>query len=341
MSEPPSTAADRQRSRRPLLWTAAAIAVVVAAAFPTDAAGTARFVLTGFLSVGPLVLLGAVLSAWVVASGTGLRLSRGFARNPGVAILTASAIGAVTPVCGVTVLPLMTGLLGAGVPLAPVMAFWLSSPVTDPAMMATTVALLGVEMAAAKSVAAFLIGLLGGGAVALIARRSWVRSPLRPAIRLPSGDCLPCAAGDAVVWDIWSVPDRRQRFLAELAAMARLIALCLTPAFAAEFLLQRWLEPNALAVYVGGDSAWAIPLAVFIGAPAYLDGYAALPLTRGLMDHGMSPGAALAFLVSGSVVSIWGAMAIAPVLRVRPFLLYLALAIAGSLASGYVYDLLA
>jgi uncharacterized membrane protein YraQ (UPF0718 family) len=69
-----------------------------------------------------------------------------------------------------------------------------------------------------------------------------------------------------------------------------------------------------------------------------LDGYAALPLTRGLIDHGMSPGAALAFLVSGSVVSIWGAIAIFPVLRMKPFLLYLFLATIGSLSVGWLYD---
>jgi uncharacterized membrane protein YraQ (UPF0718 family) len=75
-----------------------------------------------------------------------------------------------------------------------------------------------------------------------------------------------------------------------------------------------------------------------VGSPAYLDGYAALPLTRGLIDHGMSPGAAMAFLVSASVVSIWGAIAIFPVLRARLFLLYLLLAIIGSMASGWIYD---
>jgi len=82
-------------------------------------------------------------------------------------------------------------------------------------------------------------------------------------------------------------------------------------------------------------------VAVFVGAPAYLDGYAALPLTRSLIDHGMSPGAAMAFLISGGVVSIWGAMAIFPVLKIRPFLLYMGLALAGSLASGWLFDWLA
>ena len=80
-------------------------------------------------------------------------------------------------------------------------------------------------------------------------------------------------------------------------------------------------------------------IAVMVGAPAYLDGYAALPLTRGLIDHGMSQGAAMAFLVSGGVVSIWGAMAIFPVLRVKPFLLYLGFAIVGSMASGWIFEM--
>lgn len=98
------------------------------------------------------------------------------------------------------------------------------------------------------------------------------------------------------------------------------------------------LTPETLTAYVGKDAWWAIPFAVFVGAPAYIDGYAALPLTRGLIDHGMSQGAAMAFLVSGGVVSIWGALAILPVLRAKPFVLYLAMAISGSLLAGYLFE---
>lgn len=52
----------------------------------------------------------------------------------------------------------------------------------------------------------------------------------------------------------------------------------------------------------------------------------------------MSSGAAMAFLVSSGVVSIWSAMAIAPVLKLKPFLLYLGLAVVGSLAAGYLFE---
>ena len=52
----------------------------------------------------------------------------------------------------------------------------------------------------------------------------------------------------------------------------------------------------------------------------------------------MSPGAGMAFLVAGGVASIWGAMAIFPVLRLKPFLLYLGLAGSGSMISGWLFD---
>ena len=129
------------------------------------------------------------------------------------------------------------------------------------------------------------------------------------------------------------------QFNRELWAMTKLIVICLGLAFAAEYQMQVHLQPLAFAEYLGKESAWAVPLAVLVGSPAYLDGYAALPLTRALIDHGMSQGAALAFLVSGSIVSIWGAIAIFPVLRVKPFLLYLLLAATGSLCAGWLYDL--
>lgn len=89
----------------------------------------------------------------------------------------------------------------------------------------------------------------------------------------------------------------------------------MVPAFAAEYALNAALTPDSLAAYLGEDQWWSIPAAVVVGAPAYIDGYAALPLARALIDKGMSEGAAMAFLISGGVVCIWGAMAISPVLK--------------------------
>lgn len=326
------------------VYTLLGAALLVAVLWqPSLALQTVAFVAVGMIHVAPLVVPGILLAAWITASGAGDRVAAVFQGRTIQTVVAATVVGALLPVCGVTVLPLMAGLLAAGVPLAPVMAFWLASPITGPAMLSATAATLGWEFAIGKAVAAIGLGLFGGAVTALFARQEWALSPLRSNRIVGSlgKDCSACSDGNAFDPRIWRSAERRARFLRDSWSVARLIVIVLIPAFAAEHLLNTFLEPNAVAGYVGQDNALAVPIAVFVGGPAYIDGYAALPLTRAFIEHGMSAGAAMAFLVSGGVVSIWGAMAIFPVLRLKPFMLYLILAAIGSMLSGWAFEALA
>jgi uncharacterized membrane protein YraQ (UPF0718 family) len=315
-----------------ILATAAAVA-----SWPAKSQEALRFVIESFVDVAPTIAFGIILSAWVAASGAGSATARLFKGRPVTVIVAAAAIGTVTPVCGVTVLPLMTGLLASGVPLAPIMSFWLSSPVTDPGLFAATWAVLGPAYAIGKTVAAFALGVFAGAGTAVFSATDMVRKPLRSVRHVDYGQCAPAPA-TGFAFRIWREPARMRTFRAELLWMTKLVAVCLSLAFAAEYLLRDLLPPDVLADYVGPDSPYAIPLAVTVGAPIYLDGYAALPLVRGMLDFGMSPGAALAFLVAGSAVSIWGVLAIVPVLRASTTTLFVTLAVTGSLAIGYIFD---
>ena len=335
------------RSTRPsamqITTVVAATLIALALWQPVHARETLVFVVMGLVQITPIVIPGILLAAWIRASGASDRVVAVFHGRPVQTVMAATVIGALLPVCGVTVLPLMVGLLAAGVPLAPVMAFWLASPVTDPALLSATVATLGWEFAVGKTLVAIGLGLLGGCATGLFGHREWARAPLRSnglvnALGAAGGGCE--SGVGRFEARIWRDPATKRRFAKEAWSISRLMVLVLTPAFAAEFLLNSWLQPDVLAGYVGRDSALAVPLAVIVGGPAYLDGFAALPLTRALLELGMSPAAAMAFLVSGGVVSIWGAMAIFPVLRLKPFLFYLALAIVGSMLSGWAFDAL-
>ncbi|MEL7258679.1 MAG: permease [Pseudomonadota bacterium] len=305
--------------------------------WPDHAMNTVKFVLSGLVAVAPIVIPGILLAAWIIASGADAHIALAFEGRTLRTVVAASLIGAITPVCGVTVLPLMAGLLAAGVPLAPIMAFWLSSPITDPAMLATTAATLGMSFAIGKTLAAFGLGLFGGLITAVFVKAPWALNALRDNRLARQLSVAKCGGDKTFNPKVWQTAVRRRAFGKQFWATTRLILICLIPAFAAEYALKAALTPGALAAYVGEDQWWAIPAAVLVGAPAYIDGYAALPLTRGLIDNGMSKGAAMAFLVSGGVVSIWGAMAIAPVLKLKPFLLYLLLAVLGSLTAGYAF----
>ncbi|KAA0909465.1 permease [Aquicoccus porphyridii] len=330
--------ARRQSIRKSMVWGICLILLLgIGLAWPEHTANAAKFVAWGLIDVAPIVIPGILLAAWIIASSADALIAGAFEGRTLRTVVAASLIGAITPVCGVSVLPLMAGLLAAGVPLAPIMAFWLSSPITDPAMLATTAATLGLSFAIGKTIAAFGLGLFGGVITGLFTKAPWALNALRDNGLTRQLSATRCGAAQTFDPKVWGTEERRRSFNTQFRATMRLILICLIPAFTAEYALNAALTPGALAAYVGEDQWWAIPAAVFVGAPAYIDGYAALPLTRGLIDNGMSEGAAMAFLISGGVVSIWGAMAIAPVLKLKPFLLYLLLAVLGSLAAGYVF----
>ena len=80
----------------------------------------------------------------------------------------------------------------------------------------------------------------------------------------------------------------------------------------------RWLR------WWAATSAFAIPLAAAVGVPAYMNGYAAIPLISGLLEMGMSNGAALAFAAAGAVSCIPAAIAVWALVRRSVFVLYLA-----------------
>ncbi len=296
------------------------------------------FALSNLWQMTPIVLAGLLVTAVLTATGAIGLLVATFDARELLAIVMVSLIGAVLPVCGITLLPLVAGLLSAGVSLAPVMAFLLSSAVTDPQMFAVTAATLGLPFALGKTVAALGIGLLGGGVTLALVRIGWFDRPMRqsPVLQslIPQSAC--CAPTD-VCWRFWQHPERLAVFRDTSWGLAKLVVLWLSAAFVAEYFLKLYLPEDFLTGFVGRDNPLAVPIAAIVGAPLYLDGYAALPLVRGLMDRGMAEGAAMAFLIAGGITSAWTAIPVFALVRLPVFLAYIVMAVVGSILSGWAY----
>lgn len=117
------------------------------------------------------------------------------------------------------------------------------------------------------------------------------------------------------------------------------LAKWLTLAFILESLMLAWLPADLVARSLGGTGLAPIGIATLVGVPAYLNGYAALPLVGGLMGQGMAPGAGMAFLVAGGVSSLPAAIAVWALVKREVFLLYLGIALIGSFAIGLLFQL--
>jgi uncharacterized membrane protein YraQ (UPF0718 family) len=70
-----------------------------------------------------------------------------------------------------------------------------------------------------------------------------------------------------------------------------------------------------------------------------MNGYAAIPLISGLMEMGMTSGAAMAFITSGAVSSIPAALAVYVLVRKPMFVMYIILGLTGSMLAGYIFQM--
>lgn len=324
-----------RRIDKPLLLIAM-LAIGIAAIRPAQLPATLSFTAEALLSIAPWLALSVLLAAYARASGADTLIARAFTGSPVRMIVMASLFGALSPFCSCGVVPVIAGLLAAGVPLAPVMAFWMSSPLMDPEMFILTAASLGMEFALVKAVAAVGIGLLSGTITHLAVTRGWLQGGLRA---MPASCCSAKSGPPAAHWNVWSEPARRTALIGGAASNGWFLLRWMTIAFMLESLMVVYLPADKVVGFLG-QSAAAIPLAILIGIPSYLNGYAALPLTRGLIDIGMNPAVALAFLISGGITSIPAATAVWALVKPRVFAFYVGLAVAGSLTAAYAYGAL-
>src|SRR5690242_12558853 len=238
--------------------------------FSADQAfSTSRYVASELAHIGPWLAASVFVAAVAKATGADSLATRVFRGRQSRMVVVASLIGALLPFCSCGVIPLVAGLLGAGVPLAPVMAFWISSPLMDPTLFFVIAGSLGIGFAIAKTAAAIGMGLLGGYGTMLLARAKLLSTGDALRITVPRKSCSrsgkPAAAAKPV-WRFWQEGERAQVFLTASATTAWFLIRWLALAFVIESLMTAWLPPEMIARWLG-TGPFAIPFAVLIGVP--------------------------------------------------------------------------
>lgn len=349
----------------------------------------AGFVAQAAWGILPVFVLSVSLGVLVRALRLDGAVRRAFASRVGFSVLFATAVGAFSPFCSCTVIPLVAGLLIGGVPLAPVMAFWVASPTMDPEIFALTAGMLGLPLAATRLASALVLSLAAGYLTLALTRSGLIGHALRQTRYAKTADVccseqpqaqraepLPVGAGPmpAVATNARLAmvaapepacgagcdapagqPEKEGWLVATVAGQRRLswpkvsreivreswgLGRWLLLAFAMEALILAYVPQETIAGVLGGGNPLAVPLAALIGVPLYLTEVAALPVVSGLLQGGMSPGAAIAFLIAGPATTLPAMAAVWALVRPRVFALYVGIVVVGAAALGATADVI-
>jgi uncharacterized membrane protein YraQ (UPF0718 family) len=378
------------------------------------------FIVGSFFHIWPYLLVTIPLAVAVQMSGASKYIKRAFEARPVTAILLATLLGAFSPFCSCGVIPVIASLLIGGVPLAPVMSFWIASPSMDPEIFFLSVGMIGWELAVWRLAATLILSLAAGFITHTVMVRGWlgdrilqsqkpatvnssmeliskgwlklkdslpVLQPTKLALSSPADGqnchaqslphsrpanpafnlndysvCMSCGIQENALpvmahsrkseaqnsccgsrSDTHGCGDTSdpfiRRLLKETMSATLMVAKFMALAFFLEALITLYIPREWIATALGHQNPFAIATATFMGIPTYTTSLTALPMISGLLTQGMSPAAALAFLVAGPTTTLPAMAAVWPLVARRVFVLYISFALLGAILIGYMYQL--
>jgi len=250
-------------------------------------------------------------------------------------VFKASLFGVPLPLCSCGVIPVGASLRQHGAGKGATTAFLLSTPQTGVDSIAVTYALLGPFLAVVRPVAALLTGFLGGGLVYAFDRNDESR-PVAEATTESCSTETDCCDDDG------SGPERKslgEGLYYGLVVLPRDIGRALIIGILLSGVIAALVEPRALESVLGGGM---LPMfaAMAVGIPLYVCATASTPIALSLIYAGLSPGAALVFLITGPATNAATVTTLWRVLGKKSVIIFLLTVAAGALATGLVVDAL-
>lgn len=290
------------------------LTIDILAAYWNTLCEMAPYLLFGFLMAG---ILSVLISPKFIERHLGKR-------GPW-AILKASLFGVPLPLCSCSVIPVATSLRRHGATKGATTAFLLSTPQTGADSIMATFALLGPVFAIFRPFAAFISGVIGGAVI------EWTDKDKKDSVEQECKTACCCAnANESKTVKIFkygfvSLPRDIGKALLLGLAIAGSISALVPETFFAEYL---------------GTGIAAMFVLMLLGIPVYVCAIASIPVAAAMIMKGVTPGAALVFLMTGPATNAASIAALWKTMGHRTTMIYLAVVAGTSLGAGLLLDFL-
>lgn len=238
-------------------------------------------------------------------------------------LIKASLFGIPLPLCSCGVIPVAMGLRKHGAGKGAAIAFLLSTPQTGADSILVTYSLLGPVYAIFRPLAALITGLIGGSLVKII-------DPQKA-----TEQSEPC--NDSCCADKNKAPRLARVFRYGLVTLPRDIGKSMLVGLIIAAVISAAIPEDFFAPILGGGIL-AMIVMMFLGIPIYVCATASVPVAVALIAKGVSPGAALVFLMTGPATNAAAFTTIWASLGKRTALTYIATVAGSALTAGLLLD---
>lgn len=212
--------------------------------------------------------------------------------------ITAAGLGAITPFCSCSTIPMLIGLLKARAGFGPTITFLFTSPLLNPIVIALFVPILGFKITLLYASLALVVSVLAGVLLQSLGFERFIKQEML----LPSTKASGCAGSDCSVSkkapSIWQTAWKETwpLFLSMLPYMV--IAMMIGS------LVHGFVPAEFFSQVANADNPAAVPTAALIGIPLYIRVSTLLPLVGSFLAKGVSIGAVMALVIGSGGASL-------------------------------------
>lgn len=285
----------------------------------------------------PWLLVGYLLAGIIKQVIPGSWVEKQLASPGFTSVLKGAFIGAPLPLCSCGVIPTALAIRKAGASRGATASFLVATPETGVDSISFSYAVLGPVFAIARPIGALISAIIAGALVMLFGHNE---SAPEAAPASTSGCCASKKKQAAETAEplpqrfIAAVKYGYGRMISDTAKwlVIGLVAATFITALVPQSFFLQW-----------GDGLMAMIVMVVVGLPMYICATASTPVAAGLLFAGISPGAALVFMLTGPATNLATMGVIREQLGTRSLLAYLAGVIGSAIACGltlnYLYQL--
>lgn len=281
-----------------------------------------------------------------------------------------AGLGAITPFCSCSTVPLVTGLLKGGVPFGPVMAFLFSSPVLNPVIVGLFFMLLGIKVTAVYVVITFVGSMLMAALLSKLGMENQVKAvgssqscgcgekaevPATPAnTKRTSGGC--CCSEEGEATDSKAEPScccstgntdhsettpfktrLKRASVSALSTFKGVFGYLMLGAGIGAF-IYGFFPQDIVVRLAGPGNPWSIPIAAVLGVPMYIRAETVIPIGAALIGKGMGVGTILALVIAGAGASIPEIIILGAIFKRKLIISFVLTVFFVAVAAGYLVD---
>jgi len=240
----------------------------------------------------------------------------------------AVGLGAVTPFCSCSSVPLFIGFVEAGIPLGVTFSFLIASPMINEVAAVILVGVLGWKLAALYVAAGLLVAWFGGIAMQAFRPERWVEDYVW---KIRMGET-------AAIRQDPGLKARHRYALAEVKEIVGRIWSWVLIGIGVGALFHGFVPENWVTEHLGGDDWYTVPAAVLLGIPLYSNATGIIPVAEAMLGKGVAVGTTLALMMSVAALSLPEMLILRKVIRWQALALFAAVLAVAFVLVGWGFN---